>query len=310
MTVSIIIPTYNRPALLQRAVASALAACPQDGEVIVVDDRSDTAIKALRDVTDPRLRITTNTGDKGAAGARNHGIAQAKGDIVMFLDDDDVMVADYPGRVLAAAAGSVADWGFARLAELNGIDQPLSHARCNVTPRISSGLVPVDVPILDRLPAFSQGFWIRRQVFTELGPIYVDQKLDEDSDYCFRLYGHQRKAWFETEPGCIYSRSYAVLGTDAPQLTRGNDKLIESQCHLRTFQRNRSYFRTHPAEQWALIRRCLRFAAYNGVTETPKVLLSDLQPFSLRFRAWLFWQIKCAGKKRYQRRIAHNTLQA
>ena len=84
MTVSIIIPTYNRPALLQRAVASALAACPQDGEVIVVDDRSDTAIKALRDVTDPRLRITTNTGDKGAAGARNHGIAQAKGDIVMF----------------------------------------------------------------------------------------------------------------------------------------------------------------------------------------------------------------------------------
>lgn len=36
MMVSIIIPTYNRPTLLQRAVRSALAACPPDGEVIVI----------------------------------------------------------------------------------------------------------------------------------------------------------------------------------------------------------------------------------------------------------------------------------
>ncbi|MFN3662769.1 glycosyltransferase family 2 protein [Yoonia sp.] len=112
MMVSIIIPTYNRPALLQRAVASALAACPGDGEVIVVDDRSDTAVKALCKVDDhPRLRILTNTGDKGAAGARNHGVAQALGEIVMFLDDDDTLVAGYPRRV-SRAAHQGADWGF------------------------------------------------------------------------------------------------------------------------------------------------------------------------------------------------------
>ena len=157
MTVSIIIPTYNRPALLQQAVVSALAACPQDGEVIVVDDRSDTAQTALCDVTDPRLRITTNTGDKGAAGARNHGIAQAKGEIVMFLDDDDVMVVDYPGRVLAAAAGSEADWGFARLAELRDISGPLDTARLNARPALDTGLVTDMRPFIQKFPVSITG---------------------------------------------------------------------------------------------------------------------------------------------------------
>lgn len=156
MMVSIIIPTYNRPALLQRAVASALAACPGDGEVIVVDDRSDTAVKALRDVHDhPRIRILTNTGDKGAAGARNHGVAQALGEIIMFLDDDDVMVADYPKRVLAAAQGGTADWGFARLAELRDISGPLDTARLNAKPALDTGLVTDMRSFIHQIPGFN-----------------------------------------------------------------------------------------------------------------------------------------------------------
>lgn len=304
MTVSIIIPTYNRPALLRRAVASALTACPQDGEVIVIDDRSDTAETALDEVTDPRLRITTNTGDKGAAGARNHGIAQAKGDIVMFLDDDDVMVADYPARVVAAARQSGAAWGFARRAEIARIGQALETARPSQTPDIATGMVPDNVPILTRLPAFSQGFWMRREVFDDLGPIFADQTLDEDSDYCFRLYGQGRRAWFESEPGCIYSRNYLVPENTAPQLTCGGAKRIESQCHLRTFQRNQQYFGTRSPERWALIRRCLRFAAYHDVSETPPELLTGLKPLDWRIRAWLFWQMKKHGKNIHQRRVS------
>ena len=304
MMVSIIIPTYNRSALLQRAVASALTACPQDGEVIVIDDRSDTAETALRDITDPRLRITTNTGDKGAAGARNHGIAQARGEIVMFLDDDDVMVADYPARVIAAARESVADWGFARRAEIAWIGQALETARPIQTPDIATGMVPDNVPILTRLPAFSQGFWIRREVFDDLGPIFADQTLDEDSDYCFRLYGQGRRAWFESEPGCIYTQNYAVGENTAPQLTRGAAKRIESECHLRTFQRNQKYFGTRSPERWALIRRCLRFAAYHDVSETPPELLAGLKPLDWRVCAWLFWQMKRRGKNIHQRRVA------
>ncbi len=151
MMVSIIIPTYNRSALLQRAVASALIACPQDGEVIVIDDRSDTAEKALRDITDRRLRITTNTGDKGAAGARNHGIAQARGEIVMFLDDDDVMVADYPARVIAGAQESGADWGFSSGLLVNGDHVP----ELNSEP-IKGSLLPQNTPLQRQIAVTSR----------------------------------------------------------------------------------------------------------------------------------------------------------
>lgn len=305
MMVSIIIPTYNRPALLQRAVASALAACPGDGEVIVVDDRSDTAVKALRDVLDhPRLRTLTNTGDKGAAGARNHGVAQALGEIIMFLDDDDVMVADYPKRVLAAAQGGTADWGFARLAELRDISGPLDTARLNARPVLDTGLVTDMRPFIHQIPGFNYGFWIRRRTFEQLGPIRTDQIVDEDGDYVCRLIGHNHKAWFETAPGIVYSRDYAASHEDAPQLTRSTAPRIEAECHLRTFQRNQAAFGHRSPERWALVRRNLRFAAFNGVDETAKDLIRDLTPLDWRIRAWLFWQMKKRGKRTHQRRIA------
>lgn len=44
---TIVIPTHNREALLERAVRSALATCPADGEVLVVDDKSDVPVVFL-----------------------------------------------------------------------------------------------------------------------------------------------------------------------------------------------------------------------------------------------------------------------
>lgn len=54
--VSFIIPTKNRPEGIRRAVASVLAAMPEDGEVIVVDDASDPpAMLALNEKTKSSL---------------------------------------------------------------------------------------------------------------------------------------------------------------------------------------------------------------------------------------------------------------
>lgn len=303
MTVSIIIPTYNRPALLQRAVASALTACPQDGEVIVIDDRSDTAETALGDVTDPRLRITTNTGDKGAAGARNHGIAQVSGDIVMFLDDDDVMVADYPARVIAAAKGSEADWGFSNVAMVDDIDTPAATAQIVRRP-LTTGLIDTTTPLIPRIPAFSHGFWARRSTFDAVGLISTDQVVNEDYDFCCRLYGHKQPGWFEEQPGCIYSVGYDVVHGQAPQLTQSTPALVEAACQIRTFRRNEHLFGHRSADRWSLIRYILRNLAFLGLDEPAKDMIRDLTPLDWRLRAWLFWQMKKRGKKIHLRRMA------
>lgn len=90
MNVSAIIPTFYRPAEVLRAVHSALAQSHRPAEVIVVvDGRDDATVAALRTVSDPALRVLVPERHLGNASARNYGVAQARGEWVAFLDDDD-----------------------------------------------------------------------------------------------------------------------------------------------------------------------------------------------------------------------------
>ena len=88
--VSVIIATYNRAALLPRAVNSVLAQTYTDFELIIVDDRSsDDTQEVIRTFTDPRIRVIRHEANRGAAAARNTGISEARGEYIAFLDDDD-----------------------------------------------------------------------------------------------------------------------------------------------------------------------------------------------------------------------------
>ncbi|HEX3280708.1 MAG TPA: glycosyltransferase [Pyrinomonadaceae bacterium] len=87
-SVSIIIPTCNRPQLLPRAVESARAA-GTEVEIIVVDDASqdETAAVCARLAGIKYIRLDRN---QGVAGARNVGILASSAEFVAFLDDDDL----------------------------------------------------------------------------------------------------------------------------------------------------------------------------------------------------------------------------
>jgi glycosyltransferase involved in cell wall biosynthesis len=88
---TVIIPTFNRPAMLRQAVDSVLGQTFTDFELIVVDDDSrGSAWAALEDVQDHRLSYVLNDRGRGGAGTRNAGIFRASGEWVAFLDDDDV----------------------------------------------------------------------------------------------------------------------------------------------------------------------------------------------------------------------------
>jgi GT2 family glycosyltransferase len=89
--VSVIVPTYNRAALVCRAIDSALQQTHTNMEVVVVDDGSTDDTPALlprRYEHDPRVRYV-RVENGGVARARNIGIKNAKGDFVGFLDSDD-----------------------------------------------------------------------------------------------------------------------------------------------------------------------------------------------------------------------------
>ncbi|MBV6624698.1 MAG: glycosyltransferase family 2 protein [Rivularia sp. (in: Bacteria)] len=86
---SIIIPTYNRPHFLPRAVNSALQQTVKDIEVIVVDDGSDEPVNLPEH---SRLRVIALEKNSGNAVARNVGLKAAKGQYVTYLDDDDQLL--------------------------------------------------------------------------------------------------------------------------------------------------------------------------------------------------------------------------
>lgn len=95
--VSVVIPVYNRPALVRRAVESVLAQDFHDLEVIVVDDAStDDTPAALQAIGDDRLAVLRQPRNRGVAAARNRGIAAARGAFVALLDSDDSWL---PGKL-------------------------------------------------------------------------------------------------------------------------------------------------------------------------------------------------------------------
>lgn len=89
--VSVIIPTYNRAALVQRAIESVLAQTHDGVEVIVIDDgSSDGSAERLDLRYGDDARVTCIVTDhRGAAAARNVGLAAISGTHVAFLDSDD-----------------------------------------------------------------------------------------------------------------------------------------------------------------------------------------------------------------------------
>ncbi len=93
--VSVIIPTYNREAELQRAVDSVLAQDYPELEIIVVDDASTRAVTLdLTPAARELLRWVALATNSGGATARNAGIDAARGEVVAFLDSDDVWTSD------------------------------------------------------------------------------------------------------------------------------------------------------------------------------------------------------------------------
>src|SRR5215210_1948797 len=93
--VSVIVPTRDRLTMLRRALAGVQAQRFGDFEVIVVDDGSaDETAEWLRSRrTD--IRLVTSTTPGGAAAARNRGLDSARGELVAFLDSDDIWQPSY-----------------------------------------------------------------------------------------------------------------------------------------------------------------------------------------------------------------------
>ena len=87
--VSVIVPCYNAARYLAEALNSVLGQQPSPDEVIVIDDGSTDGSTAIAERFGPPVRCVHQE-QAGAATARNHGVSLASGELIAFLDADDV----------------------------------------------------------------------------------------------------------------------------------------------------------------------------------------------------------------------------
>jgi glycosyltransferase involved in cell wall biosynthesis len=98
--VSVIIPTYNRAALVQEALASVQAQTYRDYEIVVVDDGSTDDTREVL-CANREIRVLRHPHRRGVSAARNTGISAARGPWLAFLDSDDLWLPDKLARQMA-----------------------------------------------------------------------------------------------------------------------------------------------------------------------------------------------------------------
>lgn len=177
--ISVIIPTHNRRALLEQTLTSVYAQTLEPDEIIVADDGStdDTQTYLRRQ---PVTAIELPHSGRPAP-ARNAGLDQARGDLVAFLDSDDVWMPTALAH-LCAALNSTPQAGFAFCDYADGLSEPASR------PSYADGaLVDIFEPLLQSDFLATGALLIRRDAIRAVGRFDEGCRVADDWDYWLRL---------------------------------------------------------------------------------------------------------------------------
>jgi glycosyltransferase involved in cell wall biosynthesis len=238
--VSVIIPTYNRSALVREAIASVLSQSHKDLELIVVDDGTDDTGVVVGAISDGRIRYFYKQYGGGLVSARNFGLSKANGQYVAFLDSDDLWPPDFL-EVMVFHLEQRTDCGVA-YSPVTLLRSDTSVIKSYKKPAGKSGWITQDL--------FKTGFvWpsaalIRKSV---LENIWFDESLKksyEDGDFFLRLSTHTQFLFVEdveaikTEHTSNLSAQVGVQPTRILVLERfyfrlGGDKLIPAPIAMR-----------------------------------------------------------------------------
>jgi glycosyltransferase involved in cell wall biosynthesis len=180
-TVSVVIPTRNRWSLLKDTLACALGQRDVELEVVVVDEAcTDETPEQLAAYPDSRLRVIRNERPLGVAGARNRGIAAARGEWVALLDDDDLWSPDKLRSQIELATLAGADFVYTAVLAIDADRFPL---RTYAAPPPSE--LPERLERINMLPATASNLIVRRVRLEELGAF--DERLHQVADWDLAL---------------------------------------------------------------------------------------------------------------------------
>jgi glycosyltransferase involved in cell wall biosynthesis len=175
--VSVVIPTYNRPNLIGRAIRSVLNQTYQDFEIIIIDDSpNDETEKVEKEFNDKRIKYIRNEIRRGFSGAKNQGVEESNpaSKYIAFLDDDDEWLPLFLEKTIK------------ELEEKNDI----------VMVNTVAVLKSQNGKMIKEIPCGTSKFWgsaigsgslIRKEIFNQENIWYDEKMLFEDLDFGIRV---------------------------------------------------------------------------------------------------------------------------
>jgi glycosyltransferase involved in cell wall biosynthesis/peptidoglycan/xylan/chitin deacetylase (PgdA/CDA1 family) len=220
MRFSIVIPTHQRRETVLRTVAALAHQDREDFEVIaVVDGSTDGTADALRALDVPFALTVLEQGNRGAAAARNAGAAVARGEILLFLDDDmeahPSLLAEHDRSLREGADLVLGDLPLHPDSPYNVLSAGVGSWARSRRERLAAN--PGEIPLADLLTGQLS---IAREAFERLGGFDVGFTRDglfggEDVDFGYRVLRAGYRAAFN--PAAI---SYQYFDVDPAEYLR------------------------------------------------------------------------------------------
>lgn len=221
---SIVLPCFNCAETIESTLASVQAQTITDWEAICVDDgSSDDTIAVLERIAkeDSRIRILSQT-NAGPSRARNHGVAQAQGEFVAFLDADDLWL---PGKLasVADAFHSDVDAVFGRITffRLEGEDDV-------TTSTVRPGIAKLQDFLGENPVCTLSNLSVKRSVFLETGGFDESMHFSEDLEWLIRGLANGLAFFATNELHVRYRTSAGGLSADLHAMHTGWKRAIAS----------------------------------------------------------------------------------
>jgi GT2 family glycosyltransferase len=227
--VSAIVATYNRGHIVGEAVESILGQTYENLEVVIVDDGSTDGTHDVLRRFGSRLRILRQE-NAGPSAARNRGIAAARGDIISFLDSDDIWLPEKIGRqvaLLEKAGNSVPCCVCNAVLKSRNRLTLTSFHNSLLNPSEEEGLwLNAPQVLMNRFMLFNQTVAVRREALDKTGGFDETLRYMEDYDLALRLSLLGPFA-FINEPQVIYN-----LGSTGSLADEASQKAICLKEHV------------------------------------------------------------------------------
>ena len=185
--VTVVIPAYNAEPFLPAALESIASQSYDDWDVVVADDASTDRTSTIVEEHGARFRVVRSEVNEGPAGARNRALAQASGELVVFLDADDRVLPRYLDRMVELYDDNcVRGVGVGIVscdAELLAPDG--AHAQSYMEVSGFPGEVTIGAMLVSNL--VPPGSMIRRSLVDEVGEFCTELFGTEDYDLWLRI---------------------------------------------------------------------------------------------------------------------------